>query len=229
MHQLSLLPILALTLGVAAKTDIGGCVSTEVPYMTRDTLVYRSLLWYLPDTGEICEILDCGGGRAPPKTNVPGCGNYAGTEEYKPRFWTGFNAEPTTSVVVPAKPTTNLNTAPAVTPTTTKKTEVPVETGAAGGDSEEGKETETESAEGPAPTTLVTVSGSATTGGEGVTRTVDEVVETTEAPDAGGNGEEAAQSTGSSSSVSTAGAAPTGAVMMGVVAGVAAAGLAFVA
>ncbi|KAK4176415.1 hypothetical protein QBC36DRAFT_329346 [Triangularia setosa] len=226
MHSSTLLPILGLALGVVAKTDIGGCISTEVPYMTRDTLVYRSLLWYLPDTGEICEILDCGGGRAPPKTNVPGCGNYAGTEEYKPRFWTGFNAEPTTtSVVAPVKPTTtNVNTAgPVVTLTTTKTKEVPVETGAAetGEDGEEVKETK-----GPVPTTLVTVSSSAP-GAGGETRTVEEVVETTEGPDAR-DAEEAAQST-SSSSVSTAGAAPTGAVMMGVVAGVAAAGLAFVA
>ena len=31
--------------------------------------------WYDPQTGEICDPLDCGGGRAPPKTNVPGCGD----------------------------------------------------------------------------------------------------------------------------------------------------------
>ncbi|KAK0671934.1 hypothetical protein QBC41DRAFT_344264 [Cercophora samala] len=226
MHHQTLLPILALALGAAAKTDIGGCVSTSVPYMTRDTLVYRSLLWYLPDTGEICEILDCGGGRAPPKTNVPGCGNYAGTEEYKPSFWTGFNAEPTTAtVVLPVKPTADANTAaPVVVATTTKKSDVPVETGAAG----KGEDKE-EEAEGPAPTTLVTVSGSAD---GGVTRTVEEVVETTEGPDAGeaqqGGGESSSSSSSSSStSVLTAGAAPTGVVMMGVVAGVAA-GMAFV-
>lgn len=31
--------------------------------------------WYDPLTGEVCDPLDCGGGRAPPKTNVPGCGD----------------------------------------------------------------------------------------------------------------------------------------------------------
>ncbi|VBB79805.1 Putative protein of unknown function [Podospora comata] len=224
MHHQNLLPILALALGAAAKTDIGGCVSTKVPYMTQDTLVYSSLLWYLPDTGEICEILDCGGGRAPPKTNVPGCGNYAGTEEYKPRFWTGFNAEPTTTSVV-AKPTTEVKTATAgVEATTTRKSEVPVETGAVGNEEEE--------TEAPKPTTLVTVSTSAD--GSAVTRTVEEVVESTEGAGAegaqdGGDAEgERSSSSGSSTSVSTAGAAPTGVLMMGVVAGVAA-GMAFVA
>jgi hypothetical protein len=33
---------------------------------------------YDPDTGEICDLLDCGGGRAPPKTTVPGCPLYNG-------------------------------------------------------------------------------------------------------------------------------------------------------
>ena len=36
--------------------------------------------WFDPDDGQICDPLDCGGGRAPPKTDVPGCGNYKGTE-----------------------------------------------------------------------------------------------------------------------------------------------------
>lgn len=35
--------------------------------------------WYDPDDGQICDPLDCGGGRAPPKTNVPGCPQYKGT------------------------------------------------------------------------------------------------------------------------------------------------------
>ncbi|CAG8980328.1 hypothetical protein HYALB_00012690 [Hymenoscyphus albidus] len=35
--------------------------------------------WYDPDDGLVCDLLDCGGGRAPPKTNVPGCAGYKGT------------------------------------------------------------------------------------------------------------------------------------------------------
>jgi len=36
--------------------------------------------WFDPNTGEICDPLDCGGGRAPPKKDVPGCAAYTGTE-----------------------------------------------------------------------------------------------------------------------------------------------------
>ncbi|KAI6372674.1 hypothetical protein MCOR25_003640 [Pyricularia grisea] len=36
--------------------------------------------YYDLDTGELCSILDCGGGRAPPKTNEPCCPAYKGTE-----------------------------------------------------------------------------------------------------------------------------------------------------
>mgnify|MGYP001122659963 CR=1 FL=1 len=39
--------------------------------------------WYDPNTGEICDPLDCGGGRAPPKYDVPGCPFYTGTEVRK--------------------------------------------------------------------------------------------------------------------------------------------------
>lgn len=64
-----------------ARTDLSGCVSSE-------TVRYggASLLWYVPGTGEVCEFLDCGGGRAPPKTTVPGCAAYEGTETYSPSF-----------------------------------------------------------------------------------------------------------------------------------------------
>ncbi|KAI1118503.1 hypothetical protein F5Y14DRAFT_216696 [Nemania sp. NC0429] len=69
----------------AAKTDLSGCVSSQ-------TVAYggASLIWYVPGTGEICEFLDCGGGRAPPKTTVPGCAGYEGTATYSPSYLTGF-------------------------------------------------------------------------------------------------------------------------------------------
>jgi uncharacterized protein (DUF2342 family) len=72
----SLLPLLAL-----AKTDLSGCTSS---------VAGPKLVWYVPDTGELCDFLDCGGGRAPPKTTVPGCPGYEGTETYKPSFLPGF-------------------------------------------------------------------------------------------------------------------------------------------
>jgi hypothetical protein len=73
--------LLTLPLLVLSKTDLQGCVST-------DLVVYggASLLFYMPDTGEICSFLDCGGGRAPPKTTKPGCGGYKGTETVTPDF-----------------------------------------------------------------------------------------------------------------------------------------------
>lgn len=74
--------------GVLAKTDIGGCVSSATG---------ASLVWYVPDTGELCELLDCGGGRAPPKTTVPGCPLYEGSETYSPKYLPGFGAEATST------------------------------------------------------------------------------------------------------------------------------------
>ncbi|KAL5360400.1 hypothetical protein BJX96DRAFT_175258 [Aspergillus floccosus] len=38
--------------------------------------------WFDPSNGEVCDPLDCGGGRAPVKTDVPGCPAYKGTEVY---------------------------------------------------------------------------------------------------------------------------------------------------
>lgn len=76
-----------------AKTDLEGCTSSE-------TVVYggASLVYWDPTNGEICSFLDCGGGRAPPKTTVPGCPQYAGTASYSPDFLPGWgSATPTPS------------------------------------------------------------------------------------------------------------------------------------
>ncbi|KAK1834073.1 hypothetical protein QBC39DRAFT_379990 [Podospora conica] len=53
-----------------------------------------------PDTGAICDALDCGGGRAPPKTTVPGCPQYSGPLPSTTRYlecWTPTSASVTTS------------------------------------------------------------------------------------------------------------------------------------
>ncbi|KAK0751284.1 hypothetical protein B0T18DRAFT_402181 [Schizothecium vesticola] len=53
-----------------------------------------------PDTGAICDALDCGGGRAPPKTTVPGCPLYSGPLPSTTRFlecWTPTSAAVTTT------------------------------------------------------------------------------------------------------------------------------------
>ncbi|KAF2465741.1 uncharacterized protein BDR25DRAFT_306519 [Lindgomyces ingoldianus] len=72
---------LALAASAYAKTDLSGCTSSKVI-----TNGGASLLYYVPGTGEICAFLDCGGGRAPPKTTVPGCPQYSGTASYEPSF-----------------------------------------------------------------------------------------------------------------------------------------------
>lgn len=75
-----------------AKTDIAGCTSSDV-----SSPAGASMIYYVPGTGEICEFLDCGGGRAPPKTTVPGCPQYSGTETYSPSFLPGYGAMETGS------------------------------------------------------------------------------------------------------------------------------------
>ncbi|KAF2763316.1 hypothetical protein EJ05DRAFT_496143 [Pseudovirgaria hyperparasitica] len=75
----------ALLSTALAKTDLDGCTSSA-------TVKYggASLIWYVPDTGEICDFLDCGGGRAPPKHSVPGCAAYTGTDSYTPEYLPGW-------------------------------------------------------------------------------------------------------------------------------------------
>ena len=73
-----------------ARTDLEGCTRTDV-----SSPAGASYAWYVPGTGEICEFLDCGGGRAPPKTTVPGCAAYVGTETYSPSYLAGYQASAT--------------------------------------------------------------------------------------------------------------------------------------
>ncbi|PHH82333.1 hypothetical protein CDD82_6307 [Ophiocordyceps australis] len=70
-----------------ARTNLAGCVSSEsVATPTNGGTPYATVMWYVPESGEVCELLDCGGGRAPPKTTVPGCPQYKGTATYSPSF-----------------------------------------------------------------------------------------------------------------------------------------------
>ncbi|KAF4313219.1 hypothetical protein GTA08_BOTSDO00527 [Botryosphaeria dothidea] len=84
----SLLATAIMAAGALARTDLSGCTSS---------VSGNSLIWYVPGTGELCEFLDCGGGRAPPKTTVPGCAAYSGTATYSPNYLPGYgpNATPT--------------------------------------------------------------------------------------------------------------------------------------
>lgn len=60
---------------MAASPAAAFSCSTHTFTTCEDRIVH----WYDPDDGMICDPLDCGGGRAPPKTNVPGCPQYKGT------------------------------------------------------------------------------------------------------------------------------------------------------
>ena len=64
-----------------------------------------------PDTGEICDALDCGGGRAPPKTTIPGCPQYSGPLPSTTRYLSCW------------KPSAASTTSTAVTTTTAETTE----------------------------------------------------------------------------------------------------------
>jgi len=85
MYTIRILSLLALAATTLAKTDLVGCTSSE-------TVSFGGayMLWYVPGTGELCEPLDCGGGRAPPKTTVPGCAAYVGTASYQPSYLPGY-------------------------------------------------------------------------------------------------------------------------------------------
>lgn len=95
---ISLLALGAIIPAVLAKTDIAGCTSSKTVAFGGASMVY-----WVPGTGEICELLDCGGGRAPPKTNVPGCAAYEGTDVYTPRYMEGYgphgHAEASTTAI----------------------------------------------------------------------------------------------------------------------------------
>ena len=70
-----------------ARTDLTGCTSTDV-----SSPAGASIAWYVPGTGELCDFLDCGGGRAPPKYSVPGCPQYTGTASYSPSYLPGYGS-----------------------------------------------------------------------------------------------------------------------------------------
>lgn len=85
----SLVATLLLASAALAKTDLAGCTYTDIVVRPTDRPAYdayASRIWYVPGTGELCDFLDCGGGRAPPKTDVPGCPLYSGTATYSPSY-----------------------------------------------------------------------------------------------------------------------------------------------
>ncbi|KAL4897319.1 hypothetical protein BDV59DRAFT_87901 [Aspergillus ambiguus] len=84
LSTLALYGILASA--VHARTDLEGCTKSETVNQWNEA----SMIWYVPDTGEICDFPDCGGGRAPPKTDNPACPLYTGTATYEPSYLPGY-------------------------------------------------------------------------------------------------------------------------------------------
>ena len=122
--HLLLLPLLALTAPlVTAKIGFEGCTST----LTTWTYSHDIILYYLPDTGEVCDNPDCGGGRAPPKTDKPWCGNYKGTTTYSPMFiklpTPTTTPVPTTSSVSEPEETSDAGSDDETTPSTSEARE----------------------------------------------------------------------------------------------------------
>ncbi|CAJ0549726.1 Ff.00g033390.m01.CDS01 [Fusarium sp. VM40] len=100
----SAIPVLMLT-----EKVLGFGCSTHSYTTCEDKIVH----WFDPDDGMICDPLDCGGGRAPPK-HGPGCAGYTGTETRGTSYLSCWKpsttlvaapAGPTTVVTVPAEPT----------------------------------------------------------------------------------------------------------------------------
>lgn len=214
----SFIPLAVLASSALAKTDIEGCTSFTSQVTVRDEPgygnTYNTVIWYVSDTLEICKGVDCGGGRAPPKS-VPGCPLYEGTETVTPSFLEEDPMKPTQA------PEVETSTA-AETSAEAEETETDsVLTATAPDTSSETRGIATATA--PDTSTETTGTGSATTTpGTTITSMVTSAATTgePETTSEGGEDDEAATTTGTD----TPGAAmPTAAAAFNIVAGVAAA------
>ncbi|KAF5613660.1 siderophore biosynthesis [Fusarium tjaetaba] len=109
----------AIPLLMLAEQALGFGCSTHSYTTCEDKIVH----WFDPDDGMICDPLDCGGGRAPPKTGVPGCAGYTGTETIGTSYLSCW--KPSTTLVAAAAETTSETT---VTETAEPSTVIKVET-----------------------------------------------------------------------------------------------------
>ncbi|CAI7607563.1 unnamed protein product [Penicillium pancosmium] len=123
-----------------ARTDLAGCTSSQTTNQWHEA----SMIWWVPESGEICEFVDCGGGRAPPKTTQPGCPLYSGTATLTPNYMPGWgpNGKIAASTTIVAETTSS---------TSSSKTKTT-------GDSSESATTTTDSMVTPAPTSSPAVS-----------------------------------------------------------------------
>ncbi|KAL4796607.1 hypothetical protein BDV19DRAFT_360664 [Aspergillus venezuelensis] len=92
--------LLAPLLATLVSADCSGPISYT-------TCADRITHWFDPETGEVCDPLDCGGGRAPVKYDVPGCAAYTGTVIYTSTrsilsCWSPSTVEATTTTTTTA-------------------------------------------------------------------------------------------------------------------------------
>lgn len=147
---------LALSLqGAVAKTDMDGCTSFTSMVTVRPEPgygnTYETVIWFMTDNLEICQGVDCGGGRAPPKT-VPGCPAYTGTETVKPSFLSSNPFDAPAQTTAPPVTSTSLDVTVTNAPTTTASNG----SSAGAGESSSGDASPSQSSgsgSGPAPTT----------------------------------------------------------------------------
>ncbi|KAF5631059.1 siderophore biosynthesis [Fusarium sp. NRRL 25303] len=111
--------LVTIPLLMLAEQVLGFGCSTHSYTTCEDKIVH----WFDPDDGMICDPLDCGGGRAPPKTGVPGCAGYTGTETIETSYLSCW--KPSTTLVAAAAETTSETT---VTETPEPSTVIEVET-----------------------------------------------------------------------------------------------------
>ncbi|KAK7697626.1 hypothetical protein SLS64_013365 [Diaporthe eres] len=139
-HLTSLFLLALSPLAALARTDLSGCTTFTSTVTINPTAheygnVYESLVYYDPDTLEICTVPDCGGGRAAPKTGVPGCPLYSGTATPTPSFLSADPLAPavtTTTSSVAAETTTAESPAVSGSSSSSSSTTVVVVTGADG-------------------------------------------------------------------------------------------------
>ncbi|KAJ5298813.1 uncharacterized protein N7443_006933 [Penicillium atrosanguineum] len=133
-----------------ATTVLGGCET--ISYTTcADNIVH----WYNPTNGEVCDPLDCGGGRAPVKYDVPCCAAYRGTEPCVSTTSTLSCWKPSS---VLASSTAASTSAEATEATVTETAIISTSTGAA-----KTSESDPGSSTAPMTTTAPTTSNAATT------------------------------------------------------------------
>lgn len=219
------LALAAMASSALAKTDIDGCTSFTSMVTVRDEPgygnTYASVIWYVPDSLEICQGVDCGGGRAPPKS-VPGCPLYKGTETVTPEFLDSDPMKPTeapeSSVATATAPETSTQAeeteaTTAVETATETETETVATPTASNTSSESGAVTTTATATATVTTPMTGTGQSEYTGSatdvDGAESTSDD-----------GEGDDAATSTGTDE---PGAAMPTAFVGLNIVAGVAAA------